>query len=231
MNNNLKDYREKELKNYVIGNALIITVLLGIFDTLLNIKMDEVADNIFLTLSSEIISAGIFSSILYTYVFIFDAIVPGSYKDLICNLYRPLPGEVIFEEIKEKVNDKRFTKEEALQKYADIYENLDDLVGKEKRKMSNSAWYSIYLKHENKTKIFISQRDYLLCRDLCISTLYIGLLYFTLWKFSIISFDNRIVILLIVELIATNFAMRGKQRRFAYNVIAMDIHTPEENYE
>lgn len=231
MNNNLKDYREKELKNYVIGNALIITVLLGIFDTLLNIKMDEVADNIFLTLSSEIISAGIFSSILYTYVFIFDAIVPGSYKDLICNLYRPLPGDVIFEEIKEKVNDKRFTKEEALQKYADIYENLDDLVGKEKRKMSNSAWYSIYLKHENKTKIFISQRDYLLCRDLCISTLYIGLLYFTLWKFSIISFDNRIVILLIVELIATNFAMRGKQRRFAYNVIAMDIHTPEENYE
>lgn len=231
MNNNLKDYREKELKNYVIGNALIITVLLGIFDTLLNIKMDEVADNIFLTLSSEIISAGIFSSILYTYVFIFDAIVPGSYKDLICNLYRPLPGEVIFEEIKEKVNDKRFTKEEALQKYADIYENLDDLDGKEKRKMSNSAWYSIYLKHENKTKIFISQRDYLLCRDLCISTLYIGLLYFALWKFSIISFDNRIVILLIVELIATNFAMRGKQRRFAYNVIAMDIHTPEENHE
>ena len=44
-------------------------------------------------------------------------------------------------------------------------------------------------------------------------------------------FDYRIVILLIVELIATNFAMRGKQKRFAYNVIAMDIHTPEENHE
>lgn len=231
MDNNLKDYREKELKNYVIGNALIIIVLLGIFDTLLNIKMDETTTNIFLTLGSELISAGIFSSILYTYVFIFDAIVPGNWKDLVCNLYRPLPDEVIFEEIKEKVNDKRFTKKEALQKYAGIYGNLDNLIGKEKRKASNSAWYSIYLKHENKTKIFISQRDYLLCRDLCVSTLYIGLLYFVLWAFSIVAFDHRIVILLIVELIATNFAMRGKQKRFAYNVIAMDIHTPEENQE
>ena len=75
----------------------------------------------------------------------------------------------------EKANDKRFTKEKALQKYANIYEIIDNLIGKEKRKASNDAWYSIYLKYENKTKIFISQRDYLLCRDLCISTLYIGL--------------------------------------------------------
>ena len=70
MDNNLKDYREKELKNYVIGNALIIIVLLGIFNTLLDVKMDESTNNILLTLSSEIISAGIFSSILYTYLFL-----------------------------------------------------------------------------------------------------------------------------------------------------------------
>ncbi len=29
MNNNLKDYREKELKSYVIGNALLIMTLSG----------------------------------------------------------------------------------------------------------------------------------------------------------------------------------------------------------
>lgn len=201
MDNNLKNYREKELKNYVIGNALMILVLLGLFNTLFNIKMDETSSNILLTLGSELISAGIFSSILYTYVFIFDAIIPGNWKDLICNLYRPLAGEVVFEEIKEKLNDKRFTKDAALQKYANIYEKLDNLVGKEKRKASNSAWYSIYLKHENETKIFISQRDYLLCRDLCVSTLYIGLLYFVLCVFSIIAFNHKIVIFLITELI------------------------------
>ena len=49
MDNNLKDYREKELKNYVIGNALIIIVLLGIFNTLLDVKMDESTNNILLT--------------------------------------------------------------------------------------------------------------------------------------------------------------------------------------
>ena len=88
--------------------------------------MDESTNNILLTLSSEIISAGIFSSILYTYVFILDAIIPGNWKDSICNLCRPLPGEIIFEEIREKANDKRFTKEKALQKYANIYERITD---------------------------------------------------------------------------------------------------------
>ena len=146
MDNNLKDYREKELKNYVIGNALIIIVLLGIFNTLLDVKMDESTNNILLTLSSEIISAGIFSSILYTYVFILDAIIPGNWKDSICNLCRPLPGEIIFEEIREKANDKRFTKEKALQKYANIYEIIDNLIGKENK--------NIYLS----TRLFIMSR-------------------------------------------------------------------------
>lgn len=40
-----------------------------------------------------------------------------------------------------------------------------------------------------------------------------------------------IVILLIAELIATDFAMRSKQKRFVYNVIAMDIHVPEKKQE
>lgn len=39
-----------------------------------------------------------------------------------------------------------------------------------------------------------------------------------------IGFNCRVVIVLIIELVATNIAMRGKQRRFAYNVIAADIH-------
>ena len=207
MDNNLKDYREKELKNYIIGNALMIIVLSGIFDTLLDsIEMNKAVNNVFLTLSGELISVGIFSSILYTYVFILDAIIPGNWKDMICNLCRPCPGEVIFKEMKEKVNDRRFTKEEILQRYSTIYEKLENLTEREKRKVSNSAWYAIYCKHQNE------------------STLYIGLMYFVLYAFSMIGFNCRVVIVLIIELVATNIAMRGKQRRFAYNVIAADIH-------
>ncbi|MDE6432632.1 MAG: hypothetical protein K2L07_00210 [Lachnospiraceae bacterium] len=229
MDNNLKDYREKELKNYIIGNALIIVALSGTFDVLSNLaRMNEVTNNAFSTLVAELISAGILSSILYTYVFIFDSIIPGNLKDIICNLHRPLPGEVIFEEMKKKVNDKRFTKEQVSEKYADVYEKLENLTKKEKRKASNSVWYAVYRKHENETKVFISNRDYLLCRDLCISTLYIGLMYFVLCKFSIIAFNREIVTMLIIELIATNIAMRSKQKRFVYNVIATDIHLSKE---
>ena len=133
MDNNLKDYREKELKSYVIGNALIIMTLSGIFNTLLSFtESAENANNMLSTFGAELISAGIISSILYIYVFILDAIIPGNWKDTICSLYRPLPGELIFEEIKDKIKDKRFTKEDALQKYANIYENLKSLSEKDK---------------------------------------------------------------------------------------------------
>lgn len=229
MDNNLKSYREKELKNYVIGNVLIILTLSGTFDTLLHwTEANENINNLISTLGAEIISAGIISSILYTYVFIFDAIIPGNWKDKICNVCRPLPGELIFEEMRRKVKDKRFTQEEALQKYANIYDKLDAVSGQLKQKNSNSAWYAIYRKYENETKIFISNRDYLLCRDLCVSTLWIGIMYFVLCIFLVIPFNCNIIAILIIELIATNVAMRGKQKRLAYNVIATDIHPPKE---
>lgn len=225
MNNNLKDYREKELKNYVIGNALIILALSGTFDALLNLTELYGATNDVLTkFGTELISAGILSSILYTYVFIIDAIIPGNWKDSICNLCSTLPGEVIFDEMKKEVTDKRFTQEEVLMKYAGVYEKLKDLSGKKRYTVSNSEWYAVYREHEDDSKVFNSHRDYLLCRDFCVSTMWIGLIYFVLCGFSLIAFDCKLVAMLVIELITTNIAMRSKQKRFAYNVIAADIH-------
>lgn len=135
MDNNLKSYREKELKNYVIGNVLVVLALSGAFDALLCwTENNESINNVFTAMGSELISAGIISSILYTYVFIFDAIIPGNWKDKICNLCRPIPGELIFEEMRKEVKDKRFTQEEALQKYTEIYAKLNSLTGKKKKK-------------------------------------------------------------------------------------------------
>lgn len=225
MDNNLKNYREKELKNYVIGNALIILVLSGTFDTLLNLAgLNGITDDAFSKLGAELISGGILISILYTYVFIFDAIIPGTWKDAICNLGKVLPGEVIFDEMKNEVRDKRFTQEEALRKYACVYAKLENLTGEERLETSNSEWYAVYREHEDETKVFISNRDYLLCRDLCVSTLWIGLIYFLLCRFSIVTFNCKVLSVLVIELIATNIAAGNKQKRFAYNVIATDIH-------
>lgn len=229
MDNDLKVYREKELKNYVIGNTLIILVLSGTLETLLNIAgLYGAIDDVLSKLGVEIISAGILSSILYSYVFILDAIIPGNWKDYICNFGRPLPGEVIFDEMKKNVRDKRFRQEDVLAKYADVYEKIDDLTGQKRKAVSNSEWYAVYREHEDEKKVFFSHRDYLLCRDFCISTLLIGLMYFVLSVLSIVTFDCKIIVMLVIEVITTNIAMRNKQKRFAYNVIAADIHPKKE---
>ena len=36
---NIKDYREKELKNYVISNILLVTLLSGTFNAVLSIVL------------------------------------------------------------------------------------------------------------------------------------------------------------------------------------------------
>lgn len=228
MDNNLKDYREKELKNFVIGNVFLIMVLTGVLDTLF-VTVNNDANGVLLEIGKEILSAGILSSILYSFVFIFDAVISGNWKDNICNLCRPFPGEVIFDDIKHaKFHDKRFTKEDALTKYGDVYEQLEELTGKLRKEKSNSIWYGIYRKYENVTKVFIANRDYLLCRDLCVATIWITIMYLLLCSFSVINFSFQILGVLFVEWILTNIAMRSKQKRLAYNVIATDVHTRED---
>ena len=55
MDNNLKNYREKELKSYVIGNALIIMTLSGIFNALLSFTESvENANNMLSTFGANI---------------------------------------------------------------------------------------------------------------------------------------------------------------------------------
>ena len=87
-----------------------------------------------------------------------------------------LPGEYIFTEIKAKNKDIRFTTEEALQRFSAIYSNIPTNVRK-KRIYENSQWYKIYSKYRENPVIFISNRNYLLMRDMYISTFVILMLY------------------------------------------------------
>lgn len=227
MDKNLKDYRDKELKYYVIGNALIIMLLTGSLKSIYTV-IDSSSSNTLLEICKELLSASIISSVLYVYVFLLDAIIPGEYKDKICMLGRKLPGETIFEDIvNEGIKDIRFTKQEVEKRYRDIYAKLNDQCC-DTYQVSNSLWYKIYKSWEFEPVIFISNRDYLLCRDLCVSTLWVGIIYIVLVSFSVISFSWEVIIALIAELILTNIAMRGKQKRFAVNVIATDIKKEKE---
>lgn len=223
----LKDYREKELKIYFIGNILILLLaqknihkLFFIIDTIEEMgNTKEMLASLFVTF----VSSGFISAIAYIYLFILDSLIAGNIKTTICNLGRKMPGEFIFEEIVNKNMDKRFMKEDAQKCYASTYSKLATLDKKVKCHFSNSAWYEIYKKHKSEPSIFHSNRDYLLCRDLCFSTLCLICIYLILVFLGILNFYMKTLICLLIELVFTNIATYSKSKRLAYNVIAADI--------
>ncbi|MBE6005381.1 MAG: hypothetical protein E7232_15135 [Lachnospiraceae bacterium] len=229
MDKNLKDYREKELKYYAIGNALVITLLTGVIRSIYN-NLDDTSIDVLIEIGKELMVSCILSSVLYVYLFLLDAIVPGDCKDKICMLCRKLPGETIFDDIRNgRIKDNRFTIQQFEEKYKAVFDELDKLELKNKYCLSNSTWYGIYKVWEFSPMVFVSNRDYLLCRDLCVATLWISIIYLALVLFSIIPFSCNVIITLLIEMILTNVAMRSKQKRFAVNVIATDIKKVKAN--
>lgn len=226
MAKNLKDYREKELKFYVVGNVLVMMLLTNSLVTFYEDTSAVNAVNSLLGIGKDFFSLATIMSLVYVFVFIFDSLIPGHIKDWICSIpCGELPGKTIFDKIKSgEIKDVRFTQVQAQRKYCQIYEELEKLSGEERKRYSNSAWYKIYQAIENEPKIFTANRDYLLCRDLCIATIGILFIYLALCLMGIVSFACNVGIYCLIEIVVTNVAMRMKQKRLVVNVITVDIH-------
>lgn len=65
--NDIKDYRNNELKNYVIGNILLVLYFSGIFDNLFTLDI-----NSNLNIWKTLIESALVSSIIYIYVFLLE---------------------------------------------------------------------------------------------------------------------------------------------------------------
>lgn len=89
--------------------------------------------------------------------------------------------------------------------------------------MQNGSWYRIYQKYENQAQVYISQRDYLLLRDMTIMTLWIGVIHFLLSWFLKRSVPIELIKMLVAEFLLLWIAARVKGERFTYNVIAKDV--------
>ena len=217
--NDIKDYRNNELKNYVIGNILLVLYFSGIFDNLFTLDI-----NSNLNIWKTLIESALVSSIIYIYVFLLDSLIPGDIKQKVAYFHiGKLPGYTIFTKMKQNNKDDRFTHADIVKKYASIYSNMP--VGKkEKGKYENAQWYKIYNNHKNESKILIANRDFLLSRDLTIITIMLIIIYFILIGLKIIVFSKTIVTVMLIELIVSNISMRGKATRLAYNVISEDIY-------
>jgi hypothetical protein len=222
MTKDLKDYRQKELRYYVIANITLLLLLLDFF----HISQPENSIQ-GIELISNFLNLTILSSAIFVFTFIIDSLFGADLK--IRLIAKHLPGEKVFTEIKQKNPDKRFTRDTALNVYSAIYNSMPQDKN-EKYIYENSEWYKIYHNYRDITKVMISNRDFLLCRDIYFSTISIIVIYLVLTLvFRIIDFDWRYIGYLLIMLILSNYGTRNISKRLVYNVIAYDIANKQMN--
>lgn len=218
--NNIKDYREKELKTFVIANILVILYLIG------TITFDGIIENdSYIQLLITIINSSLFSSIIYAMVTVCDCVISSNLKRYLIFWWNPIPGETIFSDIKISTKDNRFTTSEVALTYKEIYKNMPT-DKKTRYKYQNSNWYSLLNKHESETKVQVAHRDYLMCRDMATSTILMLIVYFLLSLIlNLITFNLKALIYLFVVYLICIIAAKTKSKRFVKTVIACDIHS------
>jgi hypothetical protein len=220
---NLKDYREKELKYYAMANILILLLLLGN----LQFQGDVATINVFNAIINGLEMAFI-SGTIFVFTFLSDSLFSSVIKEKL--VFYHAPGETIFSKIKENNTDKRFTWDQVKEIYKSVYDNLPENK-KEQYIYENSEWYKIYNKHRDVMMINISNRDFLLCRDIYFTTIITIILYLVLvFIFKVIIFDCKYICYLVCMLLISNVGTRNKAKRFVYNVISYDI-TSRKNIE
>lgn len=220
--NNIKDYRNKELKLYMIANVLIILA------TSENISYNEITGNTdYIKKIIELLNISLISGFMSIITFLLDSLYSSNIKSKLLNLFDiiPEPGERIFSNIfSNKYKDHRIDINDARIEYNDIKVGMQSLIKKEKKIYENTQWYKIYHKYRNQDMIFISNKDYLLCRDIYIATINIIILYLLFSKiFKIINFSNIYFISILILAVISNISAHGKSKRKVYNVIAYDL--------
>ena len=218
----IKDYRNNELKLFVIANIIALLYLGNVINVQLVIN-DDTYSNLIVT----IINSALFSSIIYILVLIFDAVVSTKIKNVMVYWFFQLPGQVAFSNWKRKCQDERISQKDFLYHYKKIYDNMPQ--EKSTRQYENVEWYKLYRKHEKDDRVFSCHRDYLMFRDMTASTIVMLILYIVLGSVgeNVPVCKNGIIYLLVMYGIVS-IATRSRGKRFVNNVFACDIYTGEE---
>lgn len=213
----MKDYWTKELRNYLIANIFTFLWLSNLFsfDGSLQFTVKTV---------STLINSSLVSAALFAFPFVLDACLGSVIKGKLLFCFGHQPGEKIFSAIKSgKIRDIRFTKEQALKKYASVYSQLPSNK-KARFAYENAEWYRVYHHVHNSEIIKSSNKEYLLLRDMHIATYSTMAMYTILvilsdslaWSWPCFLFETGMLVL-------TNIAARNKATRFVLNVLAFDM--------
>ncbi len=215
---NLKDYRDKELKWFLLANILLMIISSGL------LIFGETADSWIKGLSSAL-NVTVFSSAIYILTFIFDSVVPSHVKVFLVFLWRKQPSATIFTDMERKFSDNRFTLDDVQKKYANIYETI---TGKPPKYDQTALWYEIYNRNRDNTIVFGSNRDYLLLRDMHAQTIMLIIVYISLSHITdIIAFSKEYILYLTLMTILLNISARVQGKRLMYNVLSVDINKTE----
>ena len=218
----LKDYRNKEFRNYIFGNIILYFFFTYGIDFIQE-DFNSTTENIVYTL----IPTTVISGILLTYAFVIDSLISSNFKTRFVFLNKEMPGAYVFSNIKNgKYKDNRFLYCDVLNTCCDIYENMPNDT-KEKTHYENSKWYGIYLNHQGNEKIKSVQHDFLLCRDLTAATVSITTIYLVLSAF-IGTISCQFIGSLLIEYIVCSCAAQNKAKRFVLTVISEDVNNKKQ---
>lgn len=216
---NLKDYRENELKKYILANVISMLFLSGELN--LNISDSFIGIN---SLGIKITSIVALISLFYLYVMVFDSLLSDKMKFHLVYLWRKFPGETIFDDIQQKDGDIRFTALKALDYYKDIYSEIENISYlREKCRYENQEWYRIFSSVKNEGAVISAHRDYLMLRDMHVATWLLIFIYGIFGGIGVIPLNLSIIAFLLFFIVITNIATIHKGKRFVYNVIACDM--------
>ena len=214
----MKNYRDNELKSYVIAAILMYFITTNGISGILN--KDDIS---ILQFVIDLLNVAIISSSIYAFVFVLDSVYGSDLKRTLVFLFTDEPGQTIFDSIKKKKSDIRFSNTDVEKYYKDVFAQMPE--DKKGRKIyQNQQWYHIYHQYRDIEMVTTSAKDFRLCRDIFISTINIFLIYITLCIISeIVLFNIYYIGFLIIMIIISNIATRNKGKRWVYNVIAHDI--------
>ena len=218
----LKDYREKELTLFIIANTLLFLVV----HQFIKVDASELLNAT--EVLSKIFTSVILSVTAFGFIIVIECLFTSGTKEKLLYLFGffgllNFPGCTIFTKIRNKNNDNRFSYQSLIAKYPTLYEKLPE-DKKERLRYENEKWYAIYSQNRDISMIHNSQRDWLLCRDIYVTTLVIIVTYVILLLMSFIEFYCQYLLFLVATAIITNFGANRKAVRFAYNVIAYDVN-------
>lgn len=221
---NIKEYRKKELKGFIIANILVILYLSGKIN--FNVVSSKCGSNM---VAFFLLENGFISSMLYSLSLVFDCLISDKMKRRIVFWNRPLPGETIFSKLRNNDSDNRFSSKDISDRYRNVYDNMPIKI--DQRKIyENREWYAIYRKYEDEEKTKMAQKDYLMCRDMTVSVVVLFCIYVIL-AFLTNDFNFKLVIFMYLSIMyfVSSYASNVKGRRFVENVIVCDIHNKHED--